>query len=98
LPHGIPTPKIHLQVFKKAKFGDIAFLYKKQRKCLTNSLLASVGFSNAKFAIFTSPTAHYVDCCLPNSKEFGDNNQQAGYKLPRGVQKLMGENLKVVWA
>jgi hypothetical protein len=61
--------------------------------------LAAVSLSNEKFAIFTSPTTtHYVDCCLPNSKDFGDNDQPAGNKLLHGVQKLTGDNLKVVWA
>jgi hypothetical protein len=99
VPHGIPTQKIHLQVLKKQSLLKSLFYLKKyQRKCLTNSHLAAAGLSNAKFAIFTSPATHCVDCCLPNSKDFGDNDQPAGNKLLHGVQKLTGDNLKVVWA
>ncbi len=54
-PHGLPTPKIHLQVLKIAKLSEITFLYIEMEKSLTNSLFATVSLPNVKFDVFTSP-------------------------------------------
>ncbi len=56
-PHGrmaYPPPKMCLQVLKMSKIA-LSYL-KNQRKSLTNSLLATVGLSDAKFDIFTGST------------------------------------------
>jgi hypothetical protein len=47
-----PPPKICLQVLKNARFGEITFLEKNQKKCLTNSLSATASSSNMKFDNF----------------------------------------------
>jgi len=53
---GIPTPKVHLQVWKNSKFWQNHFFIKKLEKVLAIALWVRVNLPNVKFGGFTYPT------------------------------------------